>query len=118
MDNMPPIPPDPLIQAIARVMADINLLTDKDSLTIEPQKLDGLARSISTHLKALDDLNSYNRKAAKEAEDQKYLSYEDLPPPSPEDRKRFYIRLKSLIRDVEDDAIQAPYIDDALGPEL
>ena len=112
------IPPGPLTQAIARLMEDINLLTDEDSLSVDPQKLDGLARSISTHLKALDDLNSYNRKAAKEAEDQKYLSYEDLPPPSPEDRKRFYIRLKSLIRDVEDGAIQAPYIDDALGSEL
>ena len=112
------IPPGPLTQAITRLMEDINLLTDEDSLSVDPQKLDGLARSISTHLKVLDDLNSYNRKAAKEAEDQKYLSYEDLPPPSPEDRKRFYIRLKSLIRDVEDDAIQAPYIDDALGSEL
>lgn len=32
------IPPGPLTQAIARLMEDINLLTDEDSLSVDPQK--------------------------------------------------------------------------------
>jgi len=112
------IPSGPLKQAIIRLMDEINLMTDKDAIDIKPQKLDGFARTISTHLKALSDLDAYNHKTAQDAENQKYTSYEDLPPPSPADRKRFYKRLKSLIRDVEDGSIQEPYIDDALGSEL
>ena len=99
---MTPICPDPLTQAIKRLMKDINSMTAKDDIEINPQKLDTHARSISTHLKALQDLDNYNAAAAKAADEKKYTSYEDLPPPSPEDRKRFYIRLKSLIRDVRD----------------
>ena len=98
---MTPICPDPLTQAINRLMKDIDLMTDKDAIDINPQKLDTHARSISTHLKALQDLDNYNAAAAKAADEKKYTSYEDLPPPSPEDRKRFYIRLESLISDIE-----------------
>ena len=99
---MTPICPDPLTQAIQRLMKDIDLMSDKDAIDINPQKLDTHARSISTHLKALQDLDNYNAAAAKAANEKTYSTYETIPPPSPEDRKRFYIRLKSLIRDVRD----------------
>ena len=99
---MTPICPDPLTQAIKRLMKDIDLMTDKDAIDINPQKLDTHARSISTHLKALQDLDNYNAAAAKAAHEKKYTSYEDLPPPSPEDRKRFYGRLQSLIGEAYD----------------
>ena len=77
-------------------------MTKDKSNEIKPVKLDGFARSISTHIKALEDLEKYNAASAKAANEKTYSTYEDIPPPSPEDRKRFYIRLKSLIRDVED----------------
>ena len=98
---MTSICPDPLTQAIKRLMKDINSMTAKDDIEINPQKLDTHARSISTHIKALEDIGRYNAAALKAADEKKYTSYEDLPPPSPEDRKRFYIRLESLISDIE-----------------
>ena len=99
---MKPICPVPLTQAIKRVMSDITLLTDNNVVEINPQKLDGLARSVSTYVKALADLETYNAAASKAANEKTYSTYEKIPPPSPEERKRFYKRLKSLIRDVRD----------------
>ena len=99
---MTSICPDPLTQAIKRLMKDINSMTAKDDIEINPQKLDTHARSISTHIKALEDVGRYNAAAAKAADEKKYTSYEDLPPPSPEDRKRFYGRLQSLIGEAYD----------------
>jgi len=94
--------PNPLTQAIERLMMDLHNMTQDESAEIQPQKLDGFARSISIHVKALQDLEKYNTAAAKASDEKMYSSYETIPPPSPEDRKRFYIRLKSLIRDVRD----------------
>jgi len=94
--------PAPLNQAIGRLMEDINTLTVESHADIQPQKLDGFARSISTHIKALEDIEKYNAAAAKVDNEKKYTAYEDLPPPSPADRERFYIRLESLIREIED----------------
>ena len=74
-------------------------MTAKDDIEINPQKLDTHARSISTHIKALEDVGRYNAAALKATDEKKYTAYEDLPPPSPEDRKRFYGRLQSLIGD-------------------
>jgi len=105
------IPPEPLKQAIARLMDDINLMTDKDAIDIQPKRLDDFARSISTHLKALQDLEKYNAAAAKADDDKKYSTYENIPPPSPAERKRFYIRVQSLIGEIEDGSITKENID-------
>ena len=115
---MTPIASAPLTQSIERLLCDSNLLTDADALEIYPQKLDALARSISTHLKALSDLDAYNRKAAQDADNQKYTSYEDLPPPSPADRKRFYIRLQSLVNEINDGGEEMGHINKASEPNL
>jgi len=98
---MKPVRLDPLTQSIGRVMDDIHEMTKEEVEDINPQTLDGFVRSISTHIKALEDVGRYNAVALKAADEKKYTAYEDLPPPSPEDRKRFYIRLESLISDIE-----------------
>ena len=108
----PAICPAPLTQSIERVLKDIHNMTKDESTEIQPVKLDGFARSISTHIKALEDLEKYNAAAAKAANEKAYSTYEDIPPPSPADRKRFYIRLKSLIRDVEDGTLKEADVDE------
>jgi len=99
---MKPVRLDPLTQSIGRVMDDIHEMTKEEVEDINPQTLDGFVRSISTHIKALEDVGRYNAVALKAADEKKYTAYEDLPPPSPEDRKRFYSRLQSLIGEAYD----------------
>ena len=99
---MKPVRLDSLTQSIGRVMDDIHEMTKDESVDINIQTLDGFARSVSTHIKALEDVGRYNAAALKAADEKKYTAYEDLPPPSPEDRKRFYGRLQSLIGEAYD----------------
>jgi len=103
-------PPAPFTQAITCLLSEIDKASSNPSAEINPEQMDRLARSISTHLKSLSDLDAYNHKTAEAADTQKYTAYEDLPPPSPADQDRFYIRLESLIRGIDAGTIKDPDI--------
>lgn len=60
-------------------------------------RMDKIAKSISVHIKAHADIVEHNRKLSEQAQQVKYTRYEDMPPPSPEDRERFKARFLDLI---------------------
>jgi len=108
------ISPDPLSRAIERLVSEIGIFADDEEADIKPEQLERFARAISVQLKALHDIEDNNLQAAKHDEDKKYLSYEDLPPPNPEERARFRLRLDSLIRQIEA-GDEIPDFDEASG---
>lgn len=110
------IDPEPLTLSVERLLIAIEDLSG-DTKTIAPDKLERHARAISIHLKAISDISAHNARIQSEQASQKYLSYEDLPPPPPEDRARIIARLQALYDHVnaggdvgEDD--EGLYLDD------
>ena len=89
------IPPDPLGDTIYKLLGQ---LAAPDMTAGEAEKL---ARAISVQFKALHDIEAHNQKIAQKGGNEKYLSYEDLPPPTPEERARFRDRLEHLIAKIE-----------------
>jgi len=89
------IDPDPLDDAVERLLAEMQALS-RDPECVVPDKLERLAKAVSIHLKAINDVNAHNGRVAKADEDKKYLSYEDLPPPTPEERARLIDRVQLL----------------------
>jgi|GEM_PF-4207561 len=93
--------PEPIYCAVERLLDEIECQTiarddASDAFEFSPDKLDRLAKTLTVQLKALSDLQAYNRKVEDENKSQKYLDYEDLPPPSPEDRDRLIARIRLL----------------------
>ncbi|WP_017930140.1 hypothetical protein [Robiginitomaculum antarcticum] len=88
-------------RAIARLTDTLGQMADDLETEPQPERMDKLARAISAQLKAHADLTVHNDRAAKACEQQKYTAYEDLPPPSPEDRKRFIERLLIIVDKIE-----------------
>jgi hypothetical protein len=89
------IDPAPLERAIGHMVEQMNAYpADVDEMPLEA--CEKLAKAISVHVKAVQDITAHNARCAAQEDDKKYLSYENLPPPSPEERARFIKRLTHL----------------------
>ncbi len=98
---MTPLDPHPLNQAISYLLREIDRLSTLEisgepQFTLPTEKLERLARALSVKLKTLSEIENYNRKIKDDTLAEKYLDYEDLPPPSPEDRDRLIARIRLL----------------------
>lgn len=94
-ERMKFIDPEPLDMAAQRILVEIeNLSADAGDFT--PDKLDRMARALTAQLKAIADIETHNGRVQKQDEEKNYLSYDDLPPPSPEERKRIIARVRLL----------------------
>jgi len=81
-----------LQDAITRLTELIAVLDGDDP----PEKFEKLARAVSAQLKALRDIEARNADLQESADATRYTRYEDMPPPSPEDRARFIRRFERL----------------------
>lgn len=88
------ISPDPVSRAIERLISEIGIFADDREAEIKPDQLERLARAISVHLKAVQDIDAHNLREAQQDEDKKYTRYEDLPPPNPAERERLISRIR------------------------
>ena len=90
-----------LIAAAECLIVEIGTHADNQD-PLELQRLEQCARALCGQLKAIQELDAHNLRQAQAETGQKYTRYEDLPPPSPAEQDRFYERLKSAIRRIED----------------
>ena len=77
------------------------MLAQLDALSLDegepaPDRYEKLARAISVQMKAVQDIYAHNQRCAAQEEASEYLDYDDLPPPSPEQRTQFIERLMHL----------------------
>lgn len=106
--------------AVWRLLEDMNRMAETereetdtpDAARKTAETLDKIARSMSSTLKCLSDLQEQNARLRAADNDKKYTRYEDLPPPSPEDRRRFLERLDHLVSQIE------PLSDEAAAAQL
>jgi len=85
------------------LLAEVERLTQevKAGAAVKPAEFERLAKAISTHLKAVDDVATHRARIAAEERAQQYTDYEDLPPPSPEARARIIKRLQKLYASID-----------------
>lgn len=76
------------------------------------ETIDKIARSMSSTLKCISDLHAQKTRLRQADLDKKYTAYEDLPPPDPEERRRFLQRLDHLVTEIE------PLSDEAAAARL
>ncbi len=69
---------------------------------IAPDIFEKKARAISVLLKTNGDIAGHNEAVIQLEDKEKYLSYEDLPPPPPEERDRIITRLVEQFRNIND----------------
>lgn len=95
------IDPAPLERTITSLLEQLEAIpTDVDQSA--PEKYEKLAKAISVQMKAVQDIYAYNQRASEQTEHMKYLNYDNLPPPSPEERARFIKRLTRLYNRIND----------------
>ena len=96
------ISPDPIYRAITCLLSEIERISIVDptetetSTPLPAERLERLAKALSVKLKVLSEIEALNCKVEDQNKSQKYLNYEDLPPPSPEDRKRIIAKIRLL----------------------
>jgi hypothetical protein len=89
-------------RAIRRIMDTMSVMTDDPEGEVSPERFERFARTISLQIKTMGDITAHNSRVSKSEDKEKYLSYEDLPPPSPEERERIIARLMERYRRVND----------------
>ncbi len=75
-----------LKDSVGRLLAEI--ATQSSDSDPNLKRLETLARLVSIHLKAIDELQDHERREAERKEQSKYTRFEDLAPPSPEEQAR------------------------------
>ncbi len=69
--------------------------------TVKAIEFERLAKAISTYVKTVDDVKIHQDRILTQKRLQNYTAYEDLPPPSPEERARFIKRLQKLYASID-----------------
>ena len=85
-----------LLAQMARLTQEVENGTDVKSAEFER-----LARAISAHLKAVDDVAAHQDRAASKAKSRAHTAYEDFPPPTPQERARIIKRLQKLYASID-----------------
>lgn len=86
----------PLIKALNRHLDEIEQISAHHDDPLEPERHERLARSMLAHIKVLEALMSFNNTQINHDKRTEYLSYDDLPPPEPEDRDRIIAKIQLL----------------------
>ena len=95
------IDPAPLERTIASLLLRLDaLIRDVEAAT--PDVHEKLAKAISVQMKAVQDIYAHNQRVKVKEEQTKYLSYDELPPPNPEERAQFIKRLTRLYNRIND----------------
>jgi len=89
------IDPAPLERAIRHMLDHMTDISKRDD-DMPLENCEKLAKAISVHVKAVQDITAHNARCAAQEDDGKYLSYENPPPPNPEQRAVFIKRLTDL----------------------
>jgi len=89
------IDPAPLEQAIAALLLRVEALPRCEDEAL-PADYEKLAKAITVQMKAVQDIYAHNQRVSEVEEQTKYLNYDELPPPSPEERAQFIKRLTHL----------------------
>lgn len=76
-----------LKSSVQTLLTEIETLTERAD-TIDLTQLEKLARVIAAQLKTIDALQDHARREAEEMAAQTFTRFEDLPPPSPDERAR------------------------------
>lgn len=95
------IDPAPLERTIASLLLRLDALI-RDDEAATPDVHEKLAKAISVQMKAVQDIYAHNQRVKVKEEQTKYLSYDELPPPSPEERAQFIKRLTRLYNRIND----------------
>lgn len=106
------IDPDPLDRAIEAMIDAIGRLAQprieqgaaeqpQDPPDIPVEKMERYARAISLQVKAIGDIEKHNQQVAAQTQSETYTSYDDLPPPNPEERARVIARVLALAADID-----------------
>lgn len=105
----------PLIFAVENMIEQIgDAAMCKGEERPTPDRLEKMAKSVTAQLKAIADIEQHNLRARQFGLDKEYTRYEDLPPPSPEERSRIAARFKEVVGqlaaglDVPDHPAQTP----------
>jgi hypothetical protein len=97
---------DPLHRALSVMAAEIGRLADnfdpagglddKAGLNLPVAQLERYARAMAAHIKVIAEIETHNRQVAVNSDSEKYIAYEDLPPPNPDERQRVIQRVLAL----------------------
>ena len=87
---------DTLLAEMARLTQEAESGAD-----VKPAEFERLAKAISTHLKAVDDIQAHHDRLETQDKLLNFTAYEDLPPPSPEERARMIKRLQKLYASID-----------------
>lgn len=89
--------------SINRLLSDLENVAEREgavedlkTLQSQTECLDKLAKTISSNLKCLTEVKTYNEQLNSAEEKKAYTRYEDLPPLTPADEKRFRYRVETL----------------------
>lgn len=74
---------------------------------VNPAELERIAKAISSHLKAVDDLSAHHAKKAQVMASHRHTAYEDFPPPTSAERARFIKKLEKLYAAIDIDGALA-----------
>lgn len=97
MTDLPPNNIAALNRAIAYLLDQLDQCLDHADTKDPAPQMDKITKSISMHLKTYADAAAHFKDIAAQEQKTKYTRYEDMPPPSPEDRERFKARFLDLI---------------------
>jgi len=97
MTFIDPAPLEGVITSLLEQMTDNMKAPDNAQDVVKLlERSERLAKAISVHVKAVQDITAHNARYVAQEDEDIYLNYDDLPPPNPEDRARFIKRLKHL----------------------
>ena len=97
---------DPLRRALAALMREIGCAAD-DLLNLSEHDeqakpmaniaaVERCAKAVSQCMKTMGEIETHNRQVAANSDSEKYIAYEDLPPPNPSERQRVIERVLAL----------------------
>lgn len=89
------IDPAPLERTITRLITQLETASSETD-DLLPDAYEKLARAINGQMKALHEIYGHNQRRAAQEKQRDYLNYDELPPPSPEQREQFIERLMHL----------------------
>lgn len=93
-----------ILQAgLETLLAEMGRLTQEAEMgsDVKPAEFERLAKAISSHLKAVDDIHAHRTRIETQDKLRNFTAYEDLPPPSPEERARIIKRLQKLYASID-----------------
>lgn len=115
MTDLPPKNIAALNRAITYQLGQLDQCLDRVDDEDPAPHMDRIAKSILLLLKTHADAAAHFKDVAAQELDTKYTKYEDIPPPSPEDRERFKARFLDLIDKLRSGQVVPDHPDEAIN---